>query len=108
MPYATGTFTRFQIMTNDLDYVDLKPLSASTMKNVTFGMRLYDNNMTAAEVNHTLVDLDTITAANPSGWSGGTIDISGSNAAPDGSSGGYDGNTAVTNLIASGWTVTTS
>ena len=59
--------------------------------------------MTAAEVNCILADLDSILGAGT-----GTIDLSGSNAAPDGSSGGCDGTTAKSNLQGNGWTVTTN
>ena len=65
-------------------------------------IRLQDNSMTVAEVNENLVKIDT------TGWINGTLDIDGTNAAPDGSSGGFDGTTAKANLITKGWSVTTS
>lgn len=61
--------------------------------------------MTAAEVNKILVDIDTIS---DSVSTGRTLQIHGTNAAPDSTSGGYDGITAKNNLITKGWTVTTS
>jgi hypothetical protein len=67
-----------------------------------------NNLMQSADVNRILYDLDSIATLNPSGWAGVTLDISGSNAAPNGSSGGFDGTGATLSLIANGWTVTTS
>ena len=61
---------------------------------------LYDNTMTATEVNHFLTDFDNI------GWTGVTLDISGSNSAPDGSSGGFDGITARNSLTGKTWSIT--
>jgi hypothetical protein len=85
----------------DLGYIDFTVMSGATFDS-SDTIYLYDNNMTAAEVNHILVDFDTI------GWSGVTLDISGTNAAPDGTSGGFDGLTARNNLTGKTWTVTTS
>ena len=58
---------------------------------------------TAAEVNKLLVDLDAQMGAGSA-----TLTMDGTNAAPDGSSGGYDGTTAKTSLQGKGHTVTTS
>jgi len=55
-----------------------------------------------AMVNKILVDLDD------NGYSDGTCVITGPSDAPDSSSGGYDGLTAITNLQGKGWTVTTN
>jgi len=98
-PGTNEVFTQYEANNCDLGYIDFTVFSGA---NDEMGIRLDDNNMTVTEVNHILVDLDTI------GWIDGVLDISGSNAAPDGSSGGYDGTTAVANLIINGWTVTTS
>jgi uncharacterized protein YjbI with pentapeptide repeats len=120
LPATTGTFRNtFSSGNNeainfegcDLGYVDFNPMSGATMDTgSTYGasIELRDNSMTAAEVNHILVDFDTITTAALSGWAGVVLDISGTNTAPDGSSGGFDGITARDNLIANGWTITTS
>tara|TARA_R110002126_G_scaffold259997_1_gene402986 strand:- start:387 stop:2129 length:1743 start_codon:yes stop_codon:yes gene_type:complete len=97
---TSNSFTYYYADTCDLGYVDLTPLSGGTSDDIN--MRLYDNTMTATEVNHILVDLDVF------GWTGGTLDISGSNATPDGTSGGFDGLTARDNLTGKTWTVTTS
>lgn len=71
---------------------------------------LKDNNMTASEVNQILETIYTLVSSEPSGGSyiGRYVNISGSNAAPDSSSGGYDGLTAKTNLQSKGFTVTTN
>ena len=61
--------------------------------------------MTAAEVNENLVKMDTVATL---GFTGGVIDIGGSNAAPDNSSGGLDGVAAAASLVTKGKTVNTS
>jgi len=71
----------------------------------SFDLLVANNNMTSAQVNQILVDLDTNSTGT---FLGRTIDISGSNAAPDASAGGIDGLTAKTNLIAKSFSVTTS
>jgi len=101
----------FALTDCNLGYVDFNPLSGATLDTgSTYGatILLRDNSMTASDVNHMLFDFNVIATANPSGWAGVVLDISGSNAAPDGSSGGYDGTTAKTNLLTNGWTVTTT
>lgn len=57
----------------------------------------------AAIVNQVLVDIDSISS---SGYTGRVINIGGTNADPDTTSGGYDGVTARNSLIAKGFTVT--
>lgn len=61
--------------------------------------------MTAAEVNRMLVEINAIAT---SGFTGRSIIMNGTNAAPDSSSGGYDGLTAKTALQSKGFTVTTN
>lgn len=100
LPASSGTITNFRASNCDLAYFDITGMTFSA--GIVFDCS--DNNMTAAEVNHILVDLD----ANLPGTGTGTITINGTNAAPDGTSGGYDGTTAVSNLVASGYTVITS
>lgn len=56
----------------------------------------------ASGVNYVLYTIDNI------GWTGGTLNISGGNAAPDGSSGGYNGTASTLSLIAKSWSVTTT
>jgi len=84
----------------NLGYVNFYPISGGSNDDLT--ITLASNAMAATDVNHILVDLDDI------GWTGGTLYIAGTNAAPDGTSGGYNGTGATQNLIANGWTVTTS
>jgi len=100
LPNSSGIFTKFYAYSCNIPYIDYWPISAGTNNGIS--MRQESNTMTTINVNHTLVDLDDI------GWTGGTINIAGDNSAPDGSSGGYDGTTAKTNLLAKDWTVTTT
>jgi len=81
-----------------MEYVNFWPLSGSVMQ--TSGINLYNNNITATNINHILVDLDTITTLNQPNWTGVTLNIGG-NSYPDSSSGGYDGITALNNLTGS-------
>jgi hypothetical protein len=66
-------------------------------------LQLQNNAMTASVVNHILVDLDSV---NIGGYTGRTINIGGTNADPDSSSGGYNGLAAKASLEAKGFTVT--
>ncbi len=98
-PSTSGVFSRYLAESCDLGYIDFTVFSG-TSNGVE--IRLQNNGMTATEVNHILVDLDA------SGWINGSVNLSGTNSAPDGTSGGFDGLTAKTNLITNGWTVTTN
>jgi hypothetical protein len=106
-PTSTQTFNSYHVYDCNIDYINFYPLSGTNMNNI----RLDDNNMTAAEVNRFLVDFDDLsTNVNPSGWSGITLQIHGTNSAPDSSSGGYDGLAALSSLTGgtNNWTITTS
>ena len=108
-PSSTQTFSFYYAFSCDLDYVNFLPLSGGTMGGAD--MQLQNNNMSVTDVNHILVDFDNIsTNLNPSGWTGTTLNISGTNAAPDSSSGGFDGVAALSSLTGgtNNWTVTTS
>jgi hypothetical protein len=59
--------------------------------------------MTAAQVNKILVDLDSILTSSPPSR---IINIGGTNADPDTTSGGFNGTAARNSLIAKGITVT--
>jgi hypothetical protein len=102
----------FSLYSSDLGYVDFKPFSAATLiSGATQGLpriALHNNNMTASEVNHILVDFSGITVSNPTGWSNVNLNIGGTNADPDSSSGGYDGLSAISTLTGSpyNWTIT--
>ena len=96
----------------NLNYVDFKPLSGATfLTGTTQGnprISLRDNGMIADDVNHILVDFSGNTISNPSGWSNINLNIGGTNADPDSSSGGYDGLAAISFLTGSpyNWTIT--
>ena len=98
--------------TCNLDYTDFKPLAlAKFLTGSTQGnprISIQNNNMIAADVNHILVDFSGNTTTNPSGWSNINLNIGGSNANPDSSSGGYDGLAAISFLTGSpyNWTIT--
>jgi hypothetical protein len=104
----------FTLNNCDMGYSSFLPLSGATLDvNYVQGatIDLSNNNMLASEVNHYLVDFDNIsTNLNPSGWTGTTLNISGTNAAPDSSSGGFDGVAALSSLTGgtNNWTITTS
>lgn len=104
LPTANGHLATYDLSSCDLEYVDFTSLSQMTNGN-SRQFLLQDNSMTAAEVNHILVDLDGLSSG---GYTGRVINIAGTNAAPDGSSGGYDGLTAKSNLQTKGFTVTTN
>ncbi len=93
----------FQLNQCDLGYVDFKPMSGLTL-NGSSTIYLQNNNMVTGEVNHILDDFVTTT------WDGVTLDIGGSNAAPDTTSGGYNGVAALSTLTGGprNWVVTTS
>lgn len=104
LPSSVASFSLFDCNLSDLDYFDLTTLSNLT-ESIGVTIDLSDNNLTVVEVNHFLVDLDTMSTG---GFAGRTILIDGTNAAPDVSSGGFDGLTAKANLIAKTFTVTTN
>lgn len=103
-PPSSNTVLYYYAYNCDLGYVDFTPFSSMTNIN-SCQVYLQNNNMTVGEVNHILTDLDVISVG---GYTGRIINISGTNAAPDGSSGGFDGLTAKSNLITKGFTVTTN
>jgi hypothetical protein len=102
----------FALYSSNLDYIDFKPLSGATLlTGATQGnprISLRDNNMVAGDVNHILVDFSGNTTVNPTGWSNVNLNIGGTNADPDSSSGGYDGLAAIAFLTGSpyNWTIT--
>jgi len=117
LPPATGTFRNTSIReaisfeSCDLGYVNFLPMAGITMDvGYIYGASIHlgSNSMTAAEVNHVLVDFDEIvTNQNPAGWTGVTLHIGGTNASPDTTSGGYDGVAAINSLTGAtnNWTV---
>lgn len=103
-PNSTRTFSIYYAYSCNLDYIDFTKFPNMTNVN-SCGIRLDNNGMGVSDVNHILADLDSISSA---GYSSRVINIGGTNATPDGSSGGYDGTGATTSLVAKSFTVTTS
>lgn len=99
-PASSGTLSSFDAFNCNLGYFDITTLTFSS----SVSWDASNNNMTAAEVNHILVDLD----ATLPGTGSGSISIAGTNAAPDTTSGGFNGSAAVTSLASKGYTVITS
>lgn len=85
---------------SSIGYFDTSTVTFAT----TVVINLKDCAMTQAEVNCILVDL---AAALPTSGTG-SVDISGTNAAPDGSTGGCDGTTSVSTINSKGYTILTS
>lgn len=79
------------------------PSGATSVNNASYNLTAC--SLSAAEVNQALVDFDTISVG---GFSGRVISIGAGNGAPDSSSGGNDGDAAVTSLVSKGFTVTTA
>jgi hypothetical protein len=106
LPSGTS-FTEISAYSCDLGYIDFSVIGWVRSNSKIY---LQDNSMTATEVNHILEDLATLVSGEEAGgdYSGRSIDISGTNAAPDGSSGGYDGLTAKNDLEDKGITVYTN
>lgn len=84
-----------------LGYFDTTKFNSTAVASLDW--QLQNNGWDTATVNHILVDIDSISG---SGFTGRIINIGGSNADPDGTSGGYDGTTARNQLITDGFTVT--
>jgi len=101
-PSTNNTFITYYAYLCNLDYVDFIVMPNMTNVNNSH-IRLENNNMSAADVNHILVDLNNISIA---GYTGRIINIGGTNADPDSTSGGYDGVVARNSLISKGFTVT--
>ena len=124
-PYTTQTFGNTTggnsaLALNSCDFgsysitgLSFKPLSGITMDTGSVlgaDVLLQNNNMTTAEVNEILTDFEVIVGLNSVGWSGTSLNISGTNGAPDSSSGAFDGIAALHTLTGSpnNWIVTTS
>lgn len=101
MPSSNANdITELQLYGCDLTYFDLTGNSFS--ENVVIDIS--DNDMSADDVDHLLVDLDATLSAGV-----GTIDISGTNDAPtNGAITTYDGIAAATSLAGKGYTVITT
>ena len=82
----------------DLNVLEFEKLTLQNNCIINFS----DNNMTAAEINENLTKIDSDGAID------GTLTANGTNAAPDTTSGGFNGTAAITNLQSKGWTVVTN
>jgi len=97
-PSTNVVITNIQLSGCSLGVLNWEDLSGQTCDDIIINMD--DNNMTTAEVNETLVLLDQTT------WTGGTISLSGANDGYDSGTGGFDGTTAIANLLGKGWNAT--
>jgi hypothetical protein len=96
---------RYLYMSNcSLYYVNLLGFSSGTAV-ASCDIEFQNNAMTAAIVNRMLADINAISA---SGYSYRKVIANGTNAAPDASSGGYNGLAAKTALQGKAFTVTTN
>ena len=103
----------FQLNDCNFGYVDFSPLAGATLNNEATTSTIYatihleDNGMSATDVNHILVDFATIATNNSPRWDNVTLIINGSNAAPDGTSGSFDGIGARNTLLNTyNWNIT--
>jgi len=100
--YGAWNFTGFNVGF----YIDFT-IWPQCLKTSNRDFRFNDNNMSADIVNHILVDLAAIASSETFGgdFVNRNIFCDGNNAAPDGTSGGFDGLTAITDLANYGITV---
>ncbi|WP_159522887.1 hypothetical protein [Sunxiuqinia indica] len=109
LPASTGTISLFDASACDLGYINFSGI-INLVKVDGCQIKLSNNNLTSEEVNHILYDLSVLVVSEASGgdYTGRGISIAGSNAAPDSSSGGYNGLAAKASLEAKGFIVTTN
>jgi len=101
---TTGSARAMNFSGCAISYLDLTQFS-STINSVSWVFNMQSNGVTAANVNRMLVEINTIAT---SGFTGRQIILNGTNAAPDSTSGGYNGLAAKTALQGKGFTVTTN
>jgi hypothetical protein len=94
---VTEPITNLNMGSCNLGVINFTPLNNTVRSGIVISLQ--SNMMTAAEVNENLVNLDA------TGWVNCTLNIAGNNAAPDTTSGGFNGTAAIANLILKGWTV---
>jgi hypothetical protein len=99
---GNGALKDIRLYGCNLDYINFTTGGFNLAAN-NCSIQLQNNGMVVGDVNHVLVDLDSIAT---SGYTGRVINIGGTNADPDSSSGGYDGLSAKASLEAKGFTVT--
>jgi|TARA_Y100000310_G_scaffold342760_1_gene447307 hypothetical protein len=106
-PDSTGSILNLRMNNCNLSYADVSVLSGGLSVNSAI-WNFSSNNLTTAEVNQMLVEMYGLVSSEGGGgdYTGRSIQVQG-NSAPDGSSGGYDGDQAVIDLVAKGITVTT-
>ncbi len=104
---GNSVLTSLDAYSCNLNYVDTTNLALNANN---CNWQFQNNLMVVADVNHMLVDFYSLVSGEGVGgdFTGRTILIFGTNAAPDGSSGGFNGTQAVIDLTAKGITVTTS
>ena len=90
---------------NDSIAYDLASLGTGSFDQNASAVNLSSSIGTISEVNRMLVEIDGISSG---GFTGRSLDFSGSNPAPDSTSGGYNGTAAVSSLVSKGFTVITS
>lgn len=104
---ATHSHTfSFRAIRCRLGYIDFRPMS-NILNLANSNINIQSNGMSASTVNRILYELNSITSVSGA-LSNRYLYIHGNNAAPDSSSGGYDGIAAKNALVAKGVTVTTS
>jgi len=112
LPYSTETFSEFDMYACNFsgNHINFMPLSGITTEPTGAHINIQNNNFTAAAVNQQLRNFGNTIQYNTVGWSGVTLNISGTNSAPDSTSGGVNGIAALSFLTGSpnNWIVTTS
>ena len=112
LPYSTETFSEFDMYGCNFSgsSINFMPLSGITTEPSGAHINVQNNNFTAAAVNQQLRNFGQTIQYNTAGWSGVTLNISGTNSAPDSTSGGVNGISALSFLTGSpnNWIVTTS
>jgi hypothetical protein len=109
--YCNGGIDDVLIYGNSsLNYINIADLYNSMITGNNLMLDLKSNSWSAAIINQILYELDTVNHAPfyPSPPFAKVIDVSGTNAAPDSSSGGYDGTAAKASLQSKGFTVNTN
>lgn len=106
MPVSTtGSFVNYYGYGNKNTFY-ISPSIHPSMTNINNGIiNFTTNGWSATQVNQFLVEIDNISS---SGYTGRNIQVGGSNAAPDSSSGGYNGTAAKASLQSKGFTVLTN
>jgi hypothetical protein len=109
-PFGNPFGDTIDVSNCNLGYIDFNVLATSSFLSSLGNpatIKLNDNNMSASEVNTILYDFLSNALFNSSNWSNIVLNIGGTNADPDNTSGGYDGLAAIATLTGTyGWTIT--